>query len=197
MSENQEHEWLEGVAGRAQGDSSAVREGIALRRAVLDHEARMPVEQPQAQDPARERQLLARAREQGLGGERRGLFGAWPSWNLATVAATLAGVALVLALVMQVMRTAEEPSQDVVRDSRDQVVRLVADDPVRLKQEIVADLRAAGVEATGYEMLGRQGVDADLPRPLTDAVRAVLKKHRIPEPADSVLRVEIAPRSLP
>jgi hypothetical protein len=52
-------------------------------------------------------------------------------------------------------------------------------------------LRAAGVEATGYEALGVHGIDADLPRPITSETRRVLQQFSLPEPADGVLRIEI------
>ncbi len=46
------------------------------------------------------------------------------------------------------------------------VTQLIAADPSALKQQIVDDLRAAGVEAIGYDRLGLSGVDAQLPRPV-------------------------------
>jgi hypothetical protein len=82
-------------------------------------------------------------------------------------------------------------TEPVVRGTPDGIVRISAPDPVALKQQLIEELRAAGVSATGYELLGRHGVDADLPQPLTDAVRGVLEKHRIPAPPEGVLRVEI------
>ena len=71
-------------------------------------------------------------------------------------------------------------------------VRLQAADPSALKSQIVEDLRAAGVDAIGYERLGLSGVDAKLPEPMPAPVRAALQKHGIPPPADGVIRVEIA-----
>jgi hypothetical protein len=69
--------------------------------------------------------------------------------------------------------------------------RLRAADPVALKQQLVDDLRAAGVEAIGYDRLGLSGVDAKLPAPLPEAARATLEKYAIGLPADGVVRVEI------
>ena len=66
VAEDNDTQWTEGLAGRARGDVPSAREGQVLREAVLGHEARTPVEEPRAQDAARERQLIARAREQGL-----------------------------------------------------------------------------------------------------------------------------------
>jgi hypothetical protein len=81
-----------------------------------------------------------------------------------------------------------------VRGGEDGVVRLTATHPAALKQRILQELRAAGVEATGYEALNVHGIDADLPLPLTDAVRGVLRAHDIEEPADGALRIEIRSR---
>jgi hypothetical protein len=36
-----------------------------------------------------------------------------------------------------------------------------------------------------------QGVDADVPRPVPERVRAVLEKHHIDVPKDGVLKIEI------
>jgi hypothetical protein len=72
-----------------------------------------------------------------------------------------------------------------------QSVRLRAADPVALKQQIVEELRAVGVEAIGYDRLGLSGVDAKLPTPVPDAVRATLAKYAIGVPGDGVVRVEI------
>ena len=64
-------------------------------------------------------------------------------------------------------------------------------DPAALKQTLLRELRAAGAEATGYEALDVQGIDAELPLPLSEAIRQVLRAHDIPEPDDGVLRIEI------
>jgi hypothetical protein len=71
--------------------------------------------------------------------------------------------------------------------------RLRATDPSALKQQLVDELHAGGVEAIGYDRLGLSGVDARLPQPLPPAVRATLDKYGIGVPADGVIRVEISP----
>jgi hypothetical protein len=73
------------------------------------------------------------------------------------------------------------------------VARLRAPDPSGLKQQLVDELRAKGVEAIGYDRLGLSGVDARLPQPVPAAVRATLDKYGIGVPADGVVRVEISP----
>jgi hypothetical protein len=83
------------------------------------------------------------------------------------------------------------PPDEVVRDSPDGIVRLAAANPWALTEQIVDELRAAGIEANGYRQLGVSGIDADLPRPLTPEIRGVLDKHGIPVPESGVLNVEI------
>ena len=73
----------------------------------------------------------------------------------------------------------------------DQTSRLRAADPAALKQQLVDELHAAGVEAIGYDRLGLSGVDAKLPTPVPAAARATLEKYAIRVPADGVIRVEI------
>jgi hypothetical protein len=84
-------------------------------------------------------------------------------------------------------------SRQVAQTPAGMPARLQAVNPPALKQQIVDDLKAAGVEAVGYDRLGSSGVDAQLPQPVPPAVQAALKKHGIPLPADSIVRVEIVP----
>lgn len=72
-----------------------------------------------------------------------------------------------------------------------QTARLHAADPAALKQQLVDELRAAGVEAIGYDRLGLSGVDAKLPTPVPEAARATLAKYAVGVPADGVVRIEI------
>jgi len=43
--------------------------------------------------------------------------------------------------------------------------------------------------------LGRVGIDADLPQPLSAEVAKILQRHQIPIPSDGTLVVEIASES--
>jgi hypothetical protein len=70
-------------------------------------------------------------------------------------------------------------------------VRIESSDPQALKARLLRELNAAGVHATGYDRLGRPGIDADLPQPLPPAVHILLDRHHIPIPPDGVLTVEI------
>jgi hypothetical protein len=73
------------------------------------------------------------------------------------------------------------------------VTRLHAADPAALKQQLVDELRVAGIEAIGYDRLGLSGVDAKLPMPVPAAARATLEKYAVTVPADGVVRIEITP----
>jgi hypothetical protein len=76
--------------------------------------------------------------------------------------------------------------------STDGVVRLKSADPRSLRLQIVEELRAAGAPASGYEQLGVEGVDADLPRPVPESVGKVLERHSVPVPRDGTLRIQIS-----
>lgn len=97
----------------------------------------------------------------------------------------------VLALGWHLRPTAPE---EMYRGSPDGVVRLQSADPRGLKKQIVDELRAIGVEATGYEQLGIDGIDANLPLPVSDDVRRALERHHIAVSKDGLLRVEITAR---
>lgn len=181
--------WFDSLAGR----DAAVREARVLREALR---ARTAVDEVSLQrelaagDASRAAQLLAAAHRDPIlgpmlarGARRR----AYPrrAWS-ALLAAGLAGIAV--ALVWTLRPAIEAP---VHREAPDRLHRMVAEDPRALRDEIARALRGAGVDVLAYERFGRQGIDADLPRPITGPVRDILARYRIPEPADGVLRVEI------
>lgn len=186
MSTDPDQDWSEALAGRGeQRASPAHAEGSLLRKML---QAQL-VQQGTAErataaaiatpDPMRERALIERARREGLLQARAG-------WRPMLIAAALAMLAVGI-----VWQTFMRPEQVTVREGAAAPVQLQARDPTALKRQIIGELRAAGVEATGYEALGVQGIDADLPQPLTPAVSSVLAKHQIPAPTDSVLRIEV------
>lgn len=183
--------WFEALSGRAANDRrGAAREAHALRAAML----RQPGPEPTptgTRDASREAALLERARREGLIPVRhRGLLewqrlAAWPAIGAYTAVACSALVAFIL---WHTPRHIE-----VARGAPGEIVTLQAADPTALKRTLLDELRAAGVTATGYERLGVQGIDADLPTPVPDRVRAVLNRHHIRTPSDAVLRIEIVP----
>jgi hypothetical protein len=94
-------------------------------------------------------------------------------------------------LSRSVTTTSASGTSQPVSPATAQTARLRAADPAVLKQQLVDELRAAGVDAIGYDRLGLSGVDAKLPSPLPDAARATLAKYAIGLPADGVVRIEI------
>jgi hypothetical protein len=186
MSTDRDNDWIDGLAGRGVDPASpAHAEGSALRRMLQAH----LVQQANAErattasiaspDPMRERALIERAR-------REGLLGARTTWRPMLIAAGIAMLAIGI-----VWETFMRPEAVVVREGAARPAQLQSRDPAALKRQIIDELRAAGVVATGYEALDVQGIDADLPQPLTPEVRSVLAKHDIPVPRDGVLRIEI------
>lgn len=174
--------WVEGLAGR----DDALPEARVLRAGILARPVG-PVETVPARDASREDALVDRARREGLlpKGSR--------FWDSRRVVATLA-VAASLALAAVIFtRAPHEPG--VVRGVEAGIVRMEAANPEALQRTLLRELAAAGVQATGYERLGRYGVDADLPAELTPELRATLARHGIPAPADGALTIEIAART--
>ncbi|HEY7378960.1 MAG TPA: hypothetical protein VH542_09785 [Steroidobacteraceae bacterium] len=196
MSERNDQEWLDALAGRGGVDqaSSDVREARALRDAIL-HRAQEEPETVEKVDGEREDALIARARREGLldadagsprptrSQPRTAWLGGWRS-GLAFAAC----VTLVIGFALWLQ---PDLAPETVRGVEGGIVRVEARDPLALKRTIIEELRAVGVAANGYEVLGREGVDADLPMPLAPRVRGVLERHRIPAPPDGVLRIEI------
>lgn len=193
MTNSNDQNWLEALAGRASvtDDPIATSEALQLRRRMLARAVEPAVDLP-AEDRAREEQLIARARREGLLPSRIIGKSSRFSWR-----AMLAVAAVVCAAIVAGYQLRDASPPEVVRSGPSEVVRLSAANPLALKQQILDDLRSAGVTATGYERLGRQGIDADLPQPLSSEVRAVLQKYRIAVPADGVLRVEIDAEGTP
>lgn len=178
-------DWLHALAGRDTTQSATRREALTLRGALLAAGGVEKVVRFVPRDARREQALLERAAREGV------IEHVPRRVRLLPIAAGLA-LALTAGLLVRWQTTA--PDFEIVRGVDVGVVRLQADDPAALKVRLLDALRAAGVEATGYEALGVHGIDADLPRPLTPPARRVLAEFGIPEPADGVLRIEIRSR---
>lgn len=184
--------WFEALSGRATEDRrGAAREAHALRAAML-RQPKPELAPAGRRDVARENALLERARRAGLIPEQRRVESIrWKRvaiWPALGACAALACSALVAIILWQ-----SPGRREVVRGTPEEVATLHAADPIALKRTLLDELRAAGVKATGYQRLGVQGIDADLPTPIPDRVRAVLERHHIGMPPDAVLRIEIVP----
>lgn len=174
--------WFDALAGREPTSSATAREAHALRAALRS--AHTSADNVRAlRDVPREEALIARAVKEGViraAPPRRRL-----SWQLPLAASLLIVVAAGIVLELRA------PLDTIMRGDENGIVRLQAADSAALKRQILAELRSAGVNATGYEALGVHGIDADLSLPLSPDVQRVLAAHEIPEPADGVLRIEI------
>jgi hypothetical protein len=204
MSVGDDLVWLEALAGRAPHDagevgaSASADEARALRASILK-QAADPVAVVAQIDSARESQLIARARAQGLltqcSAQQRHYTAQAVQWwrrlfgSRGTLAATIAA-ALVLVVAGELLRFANVEVAPQRGDSH-AVVRISAEHPRTLRRQISAELKAQGVHVSEYEQLGRAGLDADLPLPLSPQLRQVLQRHHLPIPEDGVLVVEI------
>jgi len=183
MNTDDDQIWFDALAGREPASNATSREAHALRAALRS--AHTSADNVRAmRDATREEALIARAVQEGViraAPPRRRL-----GWQLPLAASVLIIIAAGIVLELQA-----PPDTSIMRGNEDGIVRLEAADAAALKQQILAELRSAGVNATGYEALGVHGIDADLSLPLSPDVQRVLAAHDIPEPADGVLRIEI------
>ena len=196
--QDDDESWLDALAGHGKDPAeSATVEGQALRQVLLARAAEpgsLTAEHPPVaeRDPSREAELITRARTAGILPDTAGPARVRPArqwyarWPLQLAAASI----VCLAVGVQLHSRLNEPAE-TLRSAGTGIVRISAADPVQLKSDLIRELRAAGVQATGYESFGRQGIDADLPSPLPAAVREILDRHGLPAPRDNVLQVEI------
>jgi hypothetical protein len=204
---NEDDDWFEALAGRPAAAGAARAEAQALREALLRWPEAGPALDAAAARAAEDR-LIERARQQGLLGPARcagcaerahRLRALWqglarPKWVAGGL--VTAALALWLVLPQQPVPGPEADAPAVLRAGPDGVVMLASEQPAVLRDRIAAELAAAGVGSIQrYQRLGRAGLDATLPQPLPPAVAAVLQQHRLPAPADGVLRVEVAQRA--
>ena len=180
MNNLDDQAWVDALAGRGTDGSPDAIAGARLRAALLAMPK--PVIEPVPDvDARREQRLLARARLAGLLPARR-----VPDWRW--LGAALAA-SLVLAVAAGLLLRAPE-QHETVRGAIG-TVRLTTQDPPALKRRLLAELRAAGGQATGCERLGVQCIDADIALPPTDAMSALLARYGIALPADGILVIEI------
>src|ERR1700722_5964571 len=176
--------WFNSLAG-GNGDEpeKAATAARAVREAIL---ARIASEGSRSvdQNAQRESELIARARAEGLLPPARATqFRRLPAF---LAAAAIAGLAVTVTLQMRT-----NSSVPVTRGSPSGIARIDAAHPQELQQQLIRELKSAGVQARGYESFGRPGVDADLPLPLPSEVGEILARHGITPPKESVLQVEI------
>lgn len=191
---DEDQDWLDALAGRSPQDPGRPPNREAKRlREFIQRNVRAPDVAVPAHDAQREGQLLERARREGLidparlGARSRRPMGPARAAGWLGLAAGLVGIAAALALLLR-----GTPPAEHLRSAHESVSRIQAADPTALKMEILDELRAAGVTATGYEALGIEGIDAQLPQPVPPQVRDILTRHHLSVPGNGVLRIEIA-----
>ncbi len=199
--EQDDQDWLDALAGRTPFGSrrAAIREARRLRDHV-QRNVRAPDVAVAERDAQREEQLLERARREGLidpsqlaqlaRRTRRRVRPGIARW--VALAAGIAGVAMAPLLLFRSVHPTEH-----FRGAGDHVIRIEATNPTALKMQILDELRAAGVPATGYEQLGVEGIDASLPNPVPPQVRNILSRRHATIPGNGVLRIEITAPSNP
>jgi hypothetical protein len=206
MTVDEDSSWLDALAGRtdrARAQSGAepapssvlVLEALALRGFIQSQEPD-PASPVPTVDAARERELLERARKEGLlpreAAPPHALGSAAPRRpRFADSRITFAVAAMVLAAIGIGLWRATLAPIEMLRGTVNGTVHLEARDPPALKRQLTEELTAAGLRVSGYERLGHLGIDADLPQPVSSPIAAILQRHHIPIPADGVLDVEI------
>jgi hypothetical protein len=184
---------LEALAGRvspaqvSEQSRALALEAAALREFIREEESVSSLDVPGV-SAAREEELIARARRDGLLVSYSTDARARPSLRRLSLSAA---AVLVVAVGISVWH-ASLPPLEVVRGVDHGTVHMDARDPAALKRQLTDELEAAGVKVSGYERLGRVGIDADLPQPLPPEVAKILARHQIPIPSDGALVVEIA-----
>lgn len=176
--------WFDSLAGSEGGEpEKAAQAARAIRTAIL---TRIETEEvPVLEDGGRrENELIARARAEGiLPPARTSRYRRLPAF---LAAAAIAGLAVTVALQMRIVSP-----PPVTRGPASVIARIQSEHPKELQQQLIRELKSAGVQARGYESFGRPGVDADLPVPLSPAVREILERNGIAPPKDNVLQLEI------
>jgi hypothetical protein len=196
--EQDDQDWLDALAGRGSAGSrrAAIQEAQRLRDHV-QRNVRAPDVAVAERDARREEQLLERARREGLidpaqleRRARRRMRTGIARW--VAIAAGIAGVAMAPLLLLRSVHPTEH-----FRGAGNHVIHIQAADPTALKMQILDELRAAGVAATGYEQLGVEGIDASLPKPVPPQVRSVLSRRHLTVPGNGELRIEITAPGTP
>jgi hypothetical protein len=188
-AENDDDDWLHALAGRAVRATPDSGEGARLR-AALQGLAVEAIDAEPAISLSREERLLAMARRLGL--LTPAAARPWRSGSWLALAASIAAVSV--AVLWWPRETVETY---VVRGAADGLVTITAQHPDAAQAALLADLRGRGITARGYQMLGRFGVDADLPTAPDDELRVLLTRYRLTAPANGVLRVEFVAATPP
>ena len=178
MSEPEDQEWLDGMAGaRAPADALLRREVVALRHAIARRDAAMA----QPGDDVGRARLLGRLEQEGFLGART------PPRSRTLWLAAAATVAFA-AIVFQMMQPGGESVSPVTAVETPRgvagVVRLLAADPETMAREVTTDLGARGFRVTRSLRQDRVILEVDVLAERVDAFRtwAGPRGARVSEP---------------
>ncbi|MFA6262519.1 MAG: hypothetical protein WC760_13715 [Bacteroidia bacterium] len=189
-------DWADALAGRPrEGAAPATLAEAALLRDAM---RRWPVETP-ALEPRPVAELIERARREGVLAPRRawcaGCLERWRRWTANPLGMGAAGLVLASLLGLWIVpgligRQAPIDGPGTLRAPSAALQLRAAADPQAARDNLAARLQALQVPVRRYERLGRFGLDADLPRPLSPALAALLHDEVLPAGDDGSLRVE-------
>lgn len=191
-----DQQWLDLLAGRAAPDADARtrKEAAWLRAALLSYRVSAPPGAPAHADDRISR-LLTRARGAGVlpaaaNDDRLPGQPATRSYRHRWPQALAAGVVLCgLVLVSLPSRQTVEEDDRAMRGTPLQ--QITTPDAALRRNQLLQDLRAAGLDAQPYERLGRLGIDVSLPVPLPRDQAAALKRLGLKPPPGPSLQIEL------
>lgn len=200
--------WFDLMAGRAAPEAHGRTRADAawLRAALLAYRAQAPA--GAMPDPERRiHKLLHRAVAAGVlppatapraATGRPGRWAArWQGWRQRLVPPGLrwapALAVLVLGAALLVGQQTPAPTVPTEVERGPALQQLSVADPVQRQQQLLQALRAAGLDAHGFERLGRRGVDIELPVPLPPAQAQALQREGLQPTGGPSLVVELLP----
>ena len=191
--------WFEALAGRAGSDHNAAQsafEARLLRAALLQSSPPLPrVAPPGRQDEQQLRDALHAARKTrrctGCARRWQALQAWWRRPGRPAFGAALAAfVVAVSVFALWPNRPVQRP-ETVLRGSRSFEPQLIGTAaPAERRNALATQLTAQGATVRRYERLGRQGLEAQLPLPLSPALQATLTGAGLHVSAEGDLRVE-------
>lgn len=192
---NDDNDWGEALAGRARAGASP--ETLAEAALLREAQRRWPANSPALELPP-EQAWIARARAEGLlvPGRRTwcaGCLQRWRRWTASPLGLGATGLVLASLLGLWIVPGLVLPPHDAPGTLRAPAATLQlrqAADPRAARERLAERLLALQVPVQRYERLGRFGLDADLPRPLSPAVSTLLRDEMLVVADDGSLRVE-------
>ncbi|NRF72102.1 hypothetical protein HLB44_34475 [Aquincola sp. S2] len=192
-------DWAAALAGRPRPGTApaTVLEAQLLRAAARSWRPELQAE-PAVDAEAR---LLQAASAAGLLQQRRrwcaGCAERWQRWRAWLGASRAWGGALAagcvgLVLLLPLLQPPEPEAPTVLRGEAIDGVQLLRDArPQARRDQLAVELEALGASVRRYERLGRFGLDAEWPSPLTPDASARLAQRGFVRGADGSVRIEI------